>query len=245
MSRVKFLLTGDTSVSVEFGNEISEEINKKIRAFNIALAKYPIPGIVETVPTYRSLMIHYDPRVVLYEDMVRQLKTLMSKVAHVQIPPSDVIEIPVLYGGEAGPDLGTVAEHCRLFEYEVIQIHTSVDYLIHMLGFTPGFPYLGGMDERIAAPRLKQPRVKIPAGSVGIAGIQTGIYPVDSPGGWQLIGRTPLRLYAPNRAEPVLCKAGEYIRFRSITQAEFDIIAAQEAAGVYTCERHPREGNQK
>ncbi len=245
MSDVKFLLTGDTSVSVEFGNEICETINHKIRAFNIALAECLIPGIVETVPTYRSLMIHYDPGVIRYDDLVGQLKDLLKKTDHVQIPSSNVIEIPVLYGGEMGPDLEAVAEHCGLFENEVIQIHTSADYLIYMLGFTPGFPYLGGMDKRIAAPRLKRPRVSIPAGSVGIAGTQTGVYPVDSPGGWQLIGRTPLRLYAPNRAEPVLCRAGDYIRFRSITQAEFDAIAAQEAAGDYVCKRFSRKGERK
>ena len=114
-----------------------------------------------------------------------------------------------------------------------------------MLGFTPGFTYLGGMSDEIATPRLKQPRVKIPAGSVGIAGSQTGVYPIDSPGGWQLIGKTPVRMYDPDRAEPILPKAGEYIKFYSITQAEFDAIAAQEAAGTYECKRHPRkEGGQ-
>jgi len=213
----KFLLNGDTSLSVEFGNEISEEINHKIRAFHFTLEESPISGIVEIVPTYCTLMIHYDPGIVLYDDLLQQLKRLLRESKRVRIPSDEVIEIPVLYGGEEGPDLEFVAKHCNLSPDEVIQIHSSKDYLIYMLGFTPGFPYLGGMDERIATPRLKQPRVKIPAGSVGIAGTQTGIYPIDSPGGWQLIGRTPLRLYDPNRAKPVLCKAGEYIRFYSIS----------------------------
>lgn len=241
MSEVKFLLTGDTSISVEFGDEIREEINHKIRAFHFTLTESPIPGVVEIVPTYRSLMIHYDPGIVLYNDLLWQLKHLLGKLDQVSIPPRHVIEIPVLYGGEEGPDLEFVAEHCNLSPVEVVQLHTSADYLIYMLGFTPGFPYLGGMDKRIAAPRLKQPRVKIPAGSVGIAGSQTGVYPIDSPGGWQLIGKTPLRLYDPNRAAPVLCQAGDYIRFRSIDRREFDSIAVQEAAGNYVCKRYSRE----
>jgi len=242
MADVRFLLTGDTSVCVEFGNEISEAINAKIRAFNIVLGKSDIPGIVETVPTYRSLMIHYDPEVILYAPLMERLKGLLGQLDKVQIPPSDVLEIPVLYGGEEmGPDLKFVAEHAGKTEEEVVRIHTSTEYLIYMLGFTPGFTYLGGMSEEIATPRLKTPRVKIPAGSVGIAGSQTGVYPIDSPGGWQLIGRTPVRMYDAGRETPILPQAGQYIKFYAIDQAEFDRIAAQEAAGGYTCKRHPRK----
>ena len=245
MENVKFLLAGDSSVIVEFGNDISPEINSRIRTFNIALEESHIPGISEMVPTYRSLMVHYDPGVIRYDGLVKELKGLLGQLSSIQIPPSDVLEIPVLYGGEAGPDLDFVAEHNHKTPEEVIQIHTSTEYLIYMLGFTPGFTYLGGMSDEIAAPRLKQPRVKIPAGSVGIAGSQTGVYPIDSPGGWQLIGKTPVRMYDPDRAEPILPKAGEYIKFYSITQAEFDAITAQEAAGTYVCRRHPRkEGGQ-
>lgn len=241
MADVRFLLTGDTSLTAEFGNEISEAINAKIRAFNIALQNSKIPGIVETVPTYRSLMIHYDPGVILYSALVKRLQGLMGQLDQIQIPPSDVLEIPVLYGGEEGPDLEFVAQHAGKTPEEVIQIHTSTEYLIYMLGFTPGFTYLGGMSEEIATPRLKTPRVKIPAGSVGIAGAQTGVYPIDSPGGWQLIGRTPVRMYDPDRAEPILPQAGQYIKFYPIDKAEYDKIAAQEAAGGYVCKRHPRK----
>ena len=245
MADVRFLLSGDSSVTVEFGNEISPAINAQIRAFTIALEESKLPGIVEVVPTYRSLMVHYDPGVILYDELVKELKGLMGQLSNIQIPPSDVLEIPVLYGGEAGPDLAFVAEHNHKTPEEVIKIHTSTEYLIYMLGFTPGFTYLGGMSDEIAAPRLKQPRVKIPAGSVGIAGSQTGVYPIDSPGGWQLIGKTPVRMYDPDRAEPILPKAGEYIKFCPITQAEFDAIAAQVTAGIYECKRHPRkEGGQ-
>lgn len=241
MADVKFLLTGDTSLTVEFGNEISESINTQIRAFSIALQNSKIPGIVETVPTYRSLMIHYDPGVILYKPLVQKLTALLGQLDKIEIPPSEVLEIPVLYGGEMGPDLDFVAQHSGKTPEEVVQIHTSTEYLIYMLGFTPGFTYLGGMSDEIATPRLKTPRVKIPAGSVGIAGSQTGVYPIDSPGGWQLIGRTPVRMYDPDRETPILPQAGQYIKFYAITQKEFDEIAAQEAADGYVCKRHPRE----
>lgn len=241
MAEVKFLLTGDTSMSVEFGNEISEEINAKIRAFNIALQNSKLPGIVETVPTYRSLMVHYDPGVIQYAPLVKALKGLLGQLDHIEIPPSQVLEVPVLYGGELGPDLEFVAQHNGKTPEEVVRIHTSTEYLIYMLGFTPGFTYLGGMSQEIATPRLKTPRVKIPGGSVGIAGSQTGVYPIDSPGGWQLIGRTPVKMYDPNRETPILPQAGQYIKFRAIDQAEYDQIAAQCEAGTYTCPTYPRE----
>lgn len=241
MANVRFLLTGDTSLCAEFGNEISEKINAEIRAFNILLKESHIPGIVETVPTYRSLMIHYDPGKISCKALIEHLGALTEKLDSVTIPPSDVLEIPVLYGGEMGPDLGFVAEHAALSEEEVIRIHTSTEYLIYMLGFTPGFTYLGGMSDALETPRLKTPRVKIPAGSVGIAGKQTGVYPIDSPGGWQLIGRTPVHMYDPARETPILPEAGQYIKFRAIDQKEYDEIAAAENAGSYVVKKYPRK----
>lgn len=233
MENVRILLTGDTSLSVEFGNEISEEISRKVRAFRLALEKAAVPGVVETVPTYRSLMVHYDPAVIRYGKIRERLERLLDEADDAALPPGAVLEIPVLYGGEMGPDLPFVAAHAGLSEEEVIRIHSGTDYLIYMLGFTPGFAYLGGMSERIAAPRLTEPRVLIPAGSVGIAGTQTGIYPIDSPGGWRLIGRTPLKMYDPGREKPFLAEAGQYVRFCPVTQDEYDRILKDAEAGRF------------
>ena len=241
MNNVRFLLTGDTSLSVEFGDVINEAINHDIRAYKIALEKAGIPGIVETVPTYRSLMVHYDPSVIPYAQIRMKLEQLLDEMGEIEIPPSPVLEIPVLYGGEMGPDLPFVAEHAGISEEEVVKIHSSAEYLIYMLGFTPGFTYLGGMSEKIAAPRLKAPRVKIPAGSVGIAGTQTGVYPIDSPGGWQLIGRTPVKMYDPERETPILPEAGQYIQFFPVTQEEYDRILQDIQARTYVVKTHARK----
>ena len=238
MADVRFLLTGDTSLCAEFGNEISEKINTEIRAFNILLNKSGIRGIVETVPTYRSLMIHYDPEIISYRALMSRLKGLTKQLDSAELPPSEVLEIPVLYGGEMGPDLDFVAEHAGISKEEVIKIHTSVPYLIYMLGFLPGFCYLGGLDERIHTPRLASPRIRIREGSVGIGGNATGIYPMDSPGGWQLMGMTPVKTFDPNREVPILLEAGQYIRFIPVSEDEFHEIRAQVEKGEYECVIH-------
>ena len=233
MSEVRYLVSGDCSVCVEFGNEISPEINNKMRAFKIAVEKSGIEGIVETVPTYRSLLVYYKPEIISFREISEKFEELMGCLDNIEIPPPTVIEIPVLYGGEMGPDIQNVAEHNGKTVEEVIQIHTSEEYLIYMIGFIAGFPYLGGMSKEIATPRLKSPRVKIDGGSVGIAGEQTGVYPVDSPGGWQLIGRTPLKLYDAEREKPVLLEAGQYIKFKSVTPEEYDAILKAVEDGSY------------
>ena len=241
MSDVKYLVSGDCAVCVEFGNEISPEINEKIRAFKIAVEKEGIEGIVETVPTYRSLLVVYKPEVIRFKELTKKFDAIMDSMSGIQIPPPTVIEIPVLYGGEMGPDLENVASHNGKTPEEVIKIHTSEEYLIYMLGFIAGFPYLGGMSKEIATPRLKSPRVKIEGGSVGIAGEQTGIYPVASPGGWQLIGRTPLKLYDADREKPVLLEAGQYIKFRSVTEDEYRAIEKQVEDGTYAYVTYDKE----
>ena len=186
--QTKYLAAGDRALVMEFGTP-SEEINRKIRSMECD-RKVPNGRHSETVPTYRSLMIHYDP--IMDTMPFRQARSLEEQSNRPAV--TRTYEIPTLYGGEFGPDIENVAKHNNLTVEQVIEIHTSRDYLIYMLGFTPGFPYLGGMDERIATPRLSTPRTKINAGSVGIAANQTGVYPIESPGGWQLIGRTPLKL---------------------------------------------------
>ena len=221
MEDVRILTVGDCALSVEFGQEISLEINHKVMALKTVLERKPITGLVELVPTYCSLLIQYDPMVLRYGPLRDKLKDLVTQLDEVEMPPKQVVEIPVAYGGEYGPDLGEVARAHNISEEEVIRLHSEPEYPIYMLGFVAGFPYLGGMNKAIATPRKQTPRLNIEAGSVGIAGEQTGIYSVQSPGGWQIIGRTPLKLYDVKRQEPVLLKAGQYIKFKPITKEEF------------------------
>ncbi|MCB2307690.1 5-oxoprolinase subunit PxpB [Clostridium estertheticum] len=230
---VKYLIAGDRALVVEFGDKIEDQVNSKIRSLTVAIAQEGVIGINETIPTYRSLMVIYDPMIMELDELISVLKSIILKMHELELPGAKVIEIPTLYGGEYGPDIEFVAKHNKISIDEVIKIHTDREYLIYMIGFTPGFPYLGGMSDKIEAPRLQNPRTKIPVGSVGIAGKQTGIYPVESPGGWQLIGRTPVKLYDPCRDEPVLLNAGDYIKFVSIDENEYKNIEDLEREGKY------------
>lgn len=220
MENVRFLPCGDQAVTVEWGSTIDEHINRQVHAFARKVEALSHPAITEVVPTYRSATVHYRPEVFSYEEL-KQLLLSLTQGGPEEAEELPVVEIPVCYGGEYGPDLLEVAQHCSLTPEEVIARHTAPTYRIYMLGFTPGFPYLGGMDPSIAAPRRKEPRIHIPAGSVGIAGEQTGVYPIVSPGGWQLIGRTPLRLFDPQREQPILLSAGAGIRFVPIDEETF------------------------
>ena len=230
----RYLPGGDRTLIVEFGDSIDPAINRRVRNLFLSLQASDVQGLVDLVPTYRSLLVQYDPTRVSFDDLRTRVQQLEENAATAPLPPPRVIEVPTCYGGEFGPDLAFVAEHNRLSEAEVIGIHSATDYLVYMMGFSPGFPYLGGMSERIATPRLKTPRTAIPAGSVGIAQTQTGIYPVESPGGWQLIGRTPLRIFAPDREPPVLVEAGDYLRFVPIARDEFGRLADEIARGTWS-----------
>ena len=181
----------------------------------------PPEGVVECIPTYRSLLLVYDPEVTGPERLQAQLLAREAGMSAVSIPEPATVDIPVCYGGRFGPDIDAVASAHGLTEQAVVRIHSERVYPIYMIGFTPGFPFLGGLAEILHTPRLQSPRTRVPEGSVGIANNQTGIYPVASPGGWQLIGRTPLRLFAPERKNPFLFKAGDHIRFRPIDAAEY------------------------
>ena len=229
----RFLLAGDSALVVEFGDKVSPDINAKVRKLLLQLEKCPIKGVREAVPTYRSLLIHYDPIELSLETLRSELEETMIESASVQLLGSRRIIVPVSYGGEYGPDIGDVAAHNRITVENVIRVHSSMDYLVYMIGFTPGFPYLGELPSPIACPRLATPRIKVPTGSVGIAGTLTGIYPVESPGGWRLIGRTPLRLFDEGSDPPSLLRAGDYVRFTRITETEYQEIAGEIQAKRY------------
>lgn len=238
MENIKMYTAGDSSVLIVFGQEISPEINAQITALVHMMKAQHIEGVTDMIPAFASLLINYDPRVISYDVLSARLEKLLKLEISGQASDSRIYEIPVCYGGAYGPDLQAIADHAGLSPEEVIQIHSSRDYLIYMLGFLPGFSYLGGLDERIHTPRLANPRIRIPAGSVGIGGSQTGIYPLDSPGGWQLLGLTPVKTYDPSREVPILFEAGDYIRFVPVSEEEFLEIKRQVDENTYTCTVH-------
>ena len=203
---------GDLAVVVEYGDEIDPHINSIVHRAVAAIERADIDGVVEVVPTYRSALVYYDPFQAAFDDIAAALRGLSLDSDEVE-DASRIVEIPTLYGGDYGPDLPFVASNAGVSEQEVVEFHSGTDYLVYAMGFSPGFPYLGGLDPRLDTPRLKSPRTSIPAGSVGIAETQTGVYPVSSPGGWQLIGRTPLRLFDAESESPAAIHPGDRVRF--------------------------------
>ena len=221
MEEVRFLTCGDCAITVAFRQEIREETNQKIRYLAEKLQKANIHGLLETVPTYCSLTVYYEPLILPRKKLEKMILHQLSSYREDTAERKRVFEIPVCYEGEFAPDMEDVCRLTGLSREQVVKLHSSVDYLIYMLGFLPGFPYLGGLDEKLFTPRLETPRVRIPAGSVGIGGEQTGIYPLDSPGGRQLIGTTPVTVYDPGREQPIPYQAGDRIRFCPVTEKEF------------------------
>lgn len=218
---------GDRAISIDFGQVIDPKINRHIRQTIERIKALQLEGIIELVPTYCALLVEYDAMLYSYSEICNIIEpTLDEGMTDTTNELVTVVEVPTVYGGEFGPDLSFVASHNHLSEDEVISIHSGTDYLVYMLGFIPGFTYLGGMDPRIATPRLSSPRTLIPAGSVGIAGEQTGTYPSDSPGGWQIIGRTPVTMYDMSKAQAALLNAGDYVRYVPIDESEFHRIKA-------------------
>jgi inhibitor of KinA len=229
------LPAGDLAVSVELGDEISVEINTRVRALEFLVQQKALPGVVETVPSFRSLLVYYDPLVVGYEPLCETLTELAAQAEHASLPPARVVELPCCYeDAELGFDLADAAERLGLSPTELVRLHAGAEYLVYFIGFTPGLPYMSGVPERIMLPRLETPRTKVPAGSVGIGGIQCCIYSVESPGGYWILGRTPVPLYDPESPEPILLRPGDHVRFRLIDRAEFDHITAAVEARIYT-----------
>lgn len=212
---------GDLAVVISFGNEINEKTNRQIQLFVGKLEKEKIRGLVEWVPAYTTLTIYYQPEVITYDSLKAQLERVAMSPGQSQSNRPFVYEIPVCYGGEWGQDLAYVAEYHGLEEQEVINLHSNREYLIYMMGFMPGFPYLGGLPEKLAVPRLETPRKNVLPGAVGIGGNQTGIYPSDAPSGWRIIGTTPITLFSSEKEEPFLFSSGQYIKFVPISEEQF------------------------
>lgn len=228
---VTFSPLGDQAITIQFGTSIDLAVHQKVKQFSSYLDHHPVDWMVEYIPTFTTVTIYYDPMKVWknstdpqclpYEWVRKRIAESLNELTSMTPETPRTIEIPVCYGGELGPDLHGVAKHNQLQEQEVINLHLQGDYLVYMIGFAPGFPYIGGMNENISMPRKDEPRQRIPEGSVGIAGKQTGVYSIETPGGWQLIGRTPLRLFRPEESSPSLLQAGDRIVFTSITEEEF------------------------
>lgn len=221
---------GDSALTVDFGNVISDEIHSKVLSLVYALERAGLPDVKDIVPAYSSVSVFYDVMALLnsysnksaYDFMSKQVEALLAHPIKTITAKRRSVEVPVCYSRKYGLDLVEVSEQTKLSVEEIIHVHTAKKYKVYMIGFLPGFAYMGDVDEAIAVPRKSKPRTRIEAGFVGIAGKQTGIYPLASPGGWQIIGRTPIKLFDTKKEEPVFFRAGDEVQFYSITEDEFD-----------------------
>jgi inhibitor of KinA len=232
-------ILNEQTIIYYFENEISRTTFNKVQHVVTYIEEQQLTSILEIVPSYRSIMLTIDTTVDVPKTVIAQLniEALDLNSISKEMEQTRTINIPVLYGDEHGPDLEEVAQHNDLSINEVVNIHSSNPYLIYLLGFMPGFPFLGGLSEKIHTPRRSEPRTKIPAGSVGIANNQTGLYPKQSPGGWQIIGQTPIDVFNINREPMCLYQPGDYIKFYSITQGEFEDIKKQQQNNTFDYER--------
>ena len=221
---------GDTALILEWGDVIDESTYRRVHAAWQVLAAAPLPAVTELVPAYTTVTLFYDPNQAvqagaaedgIVEWLSGKVRERLKNPPKVEKSKGRTVEIPVCYGGEFGPDLGLVAKNAKLSPEEVIKRHSKADYLVYLIGFAPGFPYLGGLPKELITPRHAKPRMMVAPGSVGIAGNQTGIYSLGTPGGWNLLGRTPLKLFLPKENPPVLLRAGDRVKFRAITAEEF------------------------
>jgi inhibitor of KinA len=239
----RYLVAGDQNMVVEFGDEVDMTLNRKVHNMVSAIKQARFDGVRELIPAYRSILIDYDPSIISFAALRDKLEALENRLYLSSLPSTREVEIPVVFGyGEPyESDIEFVARYNKLDSVqEVIELFTSGDYLVYMIGFLPGFPYLGGMPKRLATPRLDRPRISVPAGSVGIAGEQSGIYPLDSPGGWRCIGRTALRLFEPSWQPPSLLQAGDRVRFVSISPEQYERIALKVKEGTFEVKVAPQ-----
>lgn len=234
---------GDSGIRISFGDEISPELHQKLIAFKKNMEAKKFPWMIEIIPSFTTLSIFYRPVDITYKEVCEAIEEILQDEQKLKADDAFIYHIPVCYESPYQLDLEEVARRNHLSMEDVIDIHTKQTYYIYFLGFLPGFAYLGGMDHRIATPRLDEPRLEVPAGSVGIAGEQTGIYPLQSPGGWRIIGRTPVHLYDRNSVPPALLLPGNYVRFYSISHAEFNEIKQQVIHGTYQIKKTAYKGD--
>ena len=211
---------GDRSLLVELGDTISPDVNRRVQRLMLQLQQAPPPGVREIAPGYRSLLVVYDPLSTAFAELTERIAEASVQQGLAGLPQAKLLIVPVFYGGNYGPDLEEVAGRLGIPADEVIRLHTETIYRVYMIGFTPGYPYMGELPAALAVPRRSTPRTRVPKGSVGIAQRQTGIYPVESPGGWQIIGWTPIELFDPSRQLPSLLEMGDRVKFEAVRQVE-------------------------
>lgn len=226
----RLLPSGDTTLVVEFGDTVDRALNAHVLALAERIAEAGIDGVVEQVPTFRSLMVHYDPTKLLYGELVERVAPLLKDLK-ATVRAGRQWALPVCYEGDLAPDLTTAAESLKLAPDEVVRIHAGTVYHVYSVGFLPGFPYMGDLPERLALPRRESPRLKVPMGSVCMAMRMTGVYPLESPGGWHLLGRTPVRLFDRRRTDAVMFAPGDQVRFVPVPRAEYDRLEALSVSG--------------
>lgn len=211
---------GDRGLLVELGEKISPDVNRRVQQLMRQIERNRLPGVRELAPGYRSLLVVFDPLTIATDELKGRITEICAQPSGADPTPGKRLTVPVFYGGDYGPDLQWVADHLRISVDEVIRLHTATIYRVYMIGFTPGYPYMGELPQRLAVPRRSTPRTRVPKGSVGIAQRQTGIYPVESPGGWQIIGWTPIELFDPGRRLPSLLEMGDQVKFEAVRPAE-------------------------
>lgn len=220
-SRPVFRPLGDAAFRIQLGEGIDESLHRRVRSLDLLLSRSAPGGVTEWVPSYATVTVFFDPRRTSLDRLRPLLEEMVAGADDVTLPPARTVVLPVRYGGAWGPDLEAVASLHGMSADEVVEEHCRPTYRVYLIGFSPGFPYLGGLSERLATPRLETPRLSVPAGSVAIGGSQTGVYPIETPGGWRILGRTPIRLFDLARPAPNLLDAGDRVRFRPIGEEEY------------------------